>query len=312
MKLVKQSSTVASRPLLAYAILSMIYTVLILLLPANRTTMQAYNLSSTDYRLILLAVALPSLVVWLAAFIAYARLNEYADAIASTKEGHHFKQLAKGCTWLAWSLPLSAIFLLMFGALSNQWHSLGTTSIILGNYITLLLPLAAFIIIGGASRGLVSDANLKLGHVGSRLIMLAFVLAGVLYCYLTFRQFDLSSLKTTNNPYMLPIWLAVLTITVPYLYAWFVGLIATYEISIYGKNVSGVLYRQAIYFLVLGLILVIGSLVTLQYINGIQPRVGHLVIDYKLPLTTTFRIAGGIGFVLMTMGALRLKKIEEV
>jgi hypothetical protein len=312
MKFAKQSARFVSRPIKAYLVLSMIYTFLILILPANRTTMRTYSLTSTDYRLILLAVALPSLVVWLAAFISYGRLNEYSETIKSTTEGRHFKQLAKGTTWLAWSLPISAIVLLSLGAVANQWSGFNSAALIIGNYVSLLLPLIAFTIIGGASRGLVGEARLKLGHVGSRVVMLAFVILGVLYCYLIFRQFDLTSLGTTNNPYLLPIWLAVLTITVPYLYAWFVGLLAAYEISVYGKNISGVLYRQAMYFVVLGLVMVIGSLVALQYINGVQPRVGHLVLNYKLPVTTVFRIIGGIGFALITTGALRLKKIEEV
>lgn len=312
MKFAKQSAKFVARPLLAYSILSFMYALLILTLPANRITMQTYALSTTDYRLVLLAVALPSLAVWLAAFVGYARLNEYADTVKSTAEGRHFQQLARGCTWLAWSLPVSAIALLILGAMANQWHSLHSAALIIGNYVSLVLPLVAFTMIGAASRGLVSDAKLKLGHLGSRVIMLAFVAAGVFYCLLTFHQFDLSSFGNTNNPFLVPVWLAVLTITVPYLYTWFVGLLAAYEISVFGKNISGILYRQALYFLVLGLVTVIGSLVCLQYLNGIQPRVGHLVINYKLPLATVFRLLGGVGFILITIGALRLKKIEEV
>jgi hypothetical protein len=99
---------------------------------------------------------------------------------------------------------------------------------------------------------------------------------------------------------------------VPYLYAWFVGLLAAYEIALYNRGVKGVLYRQSLYLLVLGLVMVIFSLVSIQYLNGLSPRIGHLVINYKLPLTTTLKIIGGAGFILIATGAVKLKRIEEV
>jgi hypothetical protein len=142
--------------------------------------------------------------------------------------------------------------------------------------------------------------------------MLVFVVGGVLYCYLTFRRFDPSSLGSTNNPYALPIWLMLLTVIIPYLYAWFVGLLAAYEITTYTKQVRGVLYKQALHLLVIGLLAVIIGSITLQYVSSVAPAAGHLTLNYRLLLITLFRVVDGIGFVLIAIGALRLRKIEEV
>jgi hypothetical protein len=104
----------------------------------------------------------------------------------------------------------------------------------------------------------------------------------------------------------------VVSVIIPYLYAWFVGLLAAYEIMLFSRHSKGVLYRQSLSLLALGLVVIIASSIALQYMNSIQPRVGHLMLSYHLIITSIFRIIGGGGFVLLAVGANRLKKIEEV
>lgn len=293
-------------------LLALGYTALIFLLPANQASMQAYRLSPLEYRTILFMVMLPAMAAWLVAFVGYAKLRQYVYLVRKTSEGAQFGQLANGCAWLAWSLPLPAIVSLLLSAAANQWPGFYASSIIISNYVNLLLPFIAFSIIGGASRALVREAKLNFSLATIRVIMLLFVTAGVFYCYLTFRRFDLSSLTSTHNTYFLPIWLMVASIIIPYLYAWFVGLLAAYEITLFSKQTRGVLYRQSLRFLVAGLVTIIVSSIALQYMNSVQPRVGHLVISYRLVLESMFRVVGGCGFLLLAAGAARLKKIEEV
>jgi hypothetical protein len=148
--------------------------------------------------------------------------------------------------------------------------------------------------------------------VNARLIIVGFLAFGVLYCYLIFSHLNLGSLSSTANPYHLPAWLVVLTVIVPYLYAWFMGVLGSYELIIYRRHVRGVLYKQAIGLLVGGLITVVFSSVALQYVGSVQPRVGHLLLNDRLVFIILFRIIGGIGFVLLALGASKLKRIEEV
>src|SRR4051794_24885721 len=99
MENVKGAVRLITHPAPAYILLAAIYTVLVFTLPASRATMNAYDLSPVEYRIILLAVALPSLIVWLAAFLGYTKLKEYALAVQKTPEGPHFGQLSKGVSW---------------------------------------------------------------------------------------------------------------------------------------------------------------------------------------------------------------------
>jgi hypothetical protein len=308
----KKTKQLTSRALQHYTLLVIFYTVLVFLLPPNASTISTYHLSAASYRVAVFAVALPSLAVWLAAFIGYAKLRQYAYSIRKTPEGIYFDQLAEGCTWLAWSLPASTIIPSLLSALADSHPGFHASAIITSNYVSLLLPLIAFSVIANASRGLLSSVKVKLSLANARLIILVFLLLGVLYCFFTFRRFNLTSISDSSNPYFLPIWLMVITVTVPYLYAWFMGMLAAYEITLFSKHVRGVLYKRALVFLVCGLLAVILSSIALQYTSSVEPRVGHLVFNYKLALTSLFRVIGGGGFILLALGASRLKKIEEV
>lgn len=308
----RQVAQLASKYLQRATLLVIVYVGLIFLLPANRDVMHAYHLSSLQYRFILLAVTLPELIAWLVAFEGYARLRQYVHAIRKTKEGRHFDKLATGSAWLAWSLPLPVILALLLNALASAWLAFYPASVIIGNYFNLLLPLVAFSLIGGAARGLVNNAKIRFSLSGARTIMLIFLVAGVSYCYFTFRHFDPDSLGSSHNPYFLPIWLMILTVIIPYLYAWFAGLLGAYEITLFSKQTTGVLYRQALRLLASGLVVIIVSSIAVQYMNSIQPLVGHLVINYQLVLTSIFRVIEAGGFILMALGASRLMRIEEV
>lgn len=295
-----------------YSVLALIYLLLVFLLPANSRALHDYHLSALEYRILLFSVGIPSLVVWFVAFFGYSKLQEYAHSIKKTPEADAFESLARGCVWLAWSLPIPAIVGLLTGAIANVWPSFYPGATIIVNYTYLIFPLVGFSIIGTASRELLNRTKIQVSAANARGIMLLFVIGGALYCYLTFRRFDPSSLGGTDNPYYMPIWLMLLTVIIPYLYAWFIGLLATYEITRYSKQVRGVLYRQAMQLLVAGLVAVIAGSIALQYISSVQPPTGHLTLNYRLLLIITFRIVTGIGFALLAVGAQRLKKIEEV
>lgn len=288
------------------------YLVILLALPPNSITMQNYDLTATEYKILRLAIILPSMAVWLAAFWGVSKLRQYCQAIRGSTEGEAFCSLLTGCTWLAWSLPVTAFSSLILGTLASEHEGLRPLAAIVTNYLSLLLPLIAFIIISTAARGIVGRSRVNLTYAGARFLMLFFLIAGVLYCYLTFGHLDLTSLSSTQNIYYLPVWLIVTTLMVPYLYAWFTGIVAAYEIALFALNTKGVLYRRALSYLVTGIVLVIASLIAIQYLSSVQPSTYQFTLDLKLVLSVVFRLLGGVGFLFLAMGATRLKKIEDV
>jgi hypothetical protein len=301
-----------SDAIIKISLLAIAYVLLIFILPSSPDTRNAYHLSRLDYGIVDFAVNMPSIVVWFAAFAGSASLFKYAKVLDGTHEGEYFYHLAKGCNWLAWSLPLAALISLILSSISYKFPGFKGASIIISNYISLIFPLIAFTVISNASEKLVGNMKLRLNTISGRILIALFLSISVVYCYLTFSRFYNPDQFGHHNPFYLPVWVMIATVIIPYLYAWSVGLTASYQITQYSKQVKGLLYRRSLQLLVSGLVTIIISLIALQYVNGIVPRVGHLVLNAKLIATIVFRLINGAGFILLTLGALKLKKIEDV
>lgn len=300
------------KPLSHYVFFTGIYFLLVLLLPANRQAMSSYHISGLQYHVFYVAAVLPVIGIWFAAFNGYAKLTRYAKSVQNTAEGANFKQLAKGCGWLAYALPVSAIVSIILTSLANSHPGFYPTATIVGNYINLLLPVVAFSLLGTSARNLTSRANQRLSITQAKSIMILFILLGVVYCYFIFRHFDLTTLSSTNNAYYLPVWLALLTLVIPYIYAWFIGLLAAFEILLFSRKTRGVIYRRALRFLAYGIAAVIASSIAYQYFSSITPRNGSYSLSITLASVYVIQIVSASGYIFIALGAARLRKIEEV
>lgn len=309
----KRTNNPTSQIMMRYAILVAVYLLLIFILPGNQAFMRAHNISVSEYHTLQFLVVLPLVTIWFVGFYGYAKLEEYTRSIKTTPEAMGYKRLAQGCLWIAWSLPVYAVVNLLSQSITGANPSTLPAQTIIINYIDLLFPLIGFTLIGMASRHFFERSKIALSGGNIRGITLFFVLGGVLYCYFIFRQFNDTGLSSTNNPFYLPVWLTVITLVVPYLYAWFVGMLAIYELLVYCRKVRGVLYRQALHMLVVGLFVMIIGSVALQYSRSTQfGDHGHLFLGTYLAFNLIFQIISGAGFILIALGAIRLKKIEEV
>lgn len=301
-----------SRAMGYYILFSIIYLLLAAVLPANTQASQMYHLTSPQYHILQFMVILPLMLLSFCAFYGYAKLQNYASSIEKTPEGKDFNLLALGCKWLAWGLLIPAIITIILNSIANAHPSFSDTTLIISNYVSLVVALVAFSFISSGSHGLLSRSNKRLSALNLKMLIIAFVLIGVTYCFLTFRQLIGKSISSTNNPYALPLWLMFLTIIIPYLYAWIVGLLAAYEIIIFSKLSRGVLYRHALQQVATGLGIVIASSVALQYLSAAVPRNEHLSLDSSLAATYAIRLGATVGYILIARGAVRMRKIEEV
>jgi len=306
-----KNTLLTGRVIPSYILLALSYFTLCLLLPANQATLEKYNLTSSEYHLLIVTVVLPRIAIWGLAFLGYARLSQYARSIGKTPEGGNFRQLAAGFGWLAWSLPVTAITTTVFNSLGNQ-SGPNHAGVIIVNYVNLILPLIAFTLIGGATRGLINRAKFKFSANNIRGILICFLLTGVTYCFIIFRHFDHTTITSSSNSFFMPAWLVLLTVTIPFIYTWFIGILAAFEITLFSRKVGGVLYRQALGNISLGLTAVIISLIGYQYVAAIQTPDPYANINFASAVLVFFRLMAGLGFLAVTAGAMKLKKIEEV
>jgi hypothetical protein len=295
-----------------YLFFGISYLILSFILPANNAVMHNYNLSAPQYHVLIGILLLPYIGIWFAAFYGYAKLQEYADMIKDSKEGPSFKCIADGFQWLAWGLPIPALIALFLNAIANSHSGFLPASLIISTYVSLIFPIVAFTLISRGTRGLTDLAKSRINSIEARYILIIFLVLGVAFCFFTFQHLDLHSLGSTDNPYYLPGWLLIITVIVPYLFAWFSGLLAAFEMVLYGRKVSGVFYRQAMQLLAGGMTCVIASLIFVQYVRTVIPRSAHLSLNSTLLLVNIFFIVMAVGFVLMILAATKLKRIEEI
>jgi hypothetical protein len=274
--------------------------------------MQHYHWTPNNYKLATASIALLSIVVWFVAFWGYSKLQVYAFAIRKSKEGPHFKRLSAGIMWLAWSLPIVTITTYALSHSVGTWPTFHNNQVIIANYISLIFPLIAFILISTAAFGLIGEDRPSPALLSARITMMVFLVIGVLYCFLVFRSLDLTSLSGSNNPYHLPVWMLIVTIIIPFLYGWFLGFLAAYGITIFSMNIVGLIYKHALLYLSIGLAIIILSAMAIQYVNSVFTYSDTVLYDTRFYLLIMFRIISASGFVLLAIGAHKLMKIEKV
>ena len=305
----EQTTLSLIKPFIGIAVL---YVALICLLPANNIVMDNYNLTSGQYRILFFLVQLPYIIIWFTAFYGYSSLQKYTTSLKRSPESEDFRLIAKGVKYLAFGMPLISLIAICLNSISNMNQSFTPIAIITINYLSLLVPLIAYTTIRKGTHGLADRAKVKFSIADTRSIMFTLVIIGVAYCYFTFRKLNLDSLGASDNPYYLPAWLMISTVLIPYLFAWFSGLLAAYEIVLYSRQVQGVLYRQSMRLLSLGIVGVIAGGVGLQYLRTVLPRTGYITINNGLVWSYIFYVFLAVGFSLLILGAIRLKRIEDV
>jgi hypothetical protein len=290
-----------------YAILALVYIVLSLVLPVNTHTLHQLHLSLYQYRVLVFVVILPYVLIWFAAFYAYYIMDAYTKLLGKEREAPAFKQMTRGVQVMAWGLAVPAILSTILKAIGARHDGFEQTATIIGNYLTLLVPLIAFTFISNGSRMLTDLLKIRPGKNGMRILVLLFIAFGVIYTTLT-----LIARKSHGNPYHLTRPLTMFTIIVPYLYAWYLGLMSCYELVLFAKKIKGLLYKRALNRLASGIGLVIGSSIFIQFINIVYAYKDNNSLGSLLMLIYLLLTVEAIGYILIVVGGKNLKRIEEI
>ena len=290
-----------------YVLLALTYLILSLTLPVNSHTLSQLHLSVNQYRALVFVVILPYIIIWGAAFYSYTLMSAYTRLLGDAKEKPAFYDISRGITVLAWGLAIPAIISTILKGIVAKHLNLEESVTIINNYITLLVPLIAFTLIGNGTRRLSDLVHARPGKNGMRLFAVLFIALGVYYTFLT-----LTARKFHGNPYHLSREITMLTIIIPYLYAWFMGFMNCYEIMLFAKKVKGLLYKRALNMLGAGIAIVIGSIIFLQFITIAFAYKTANSLSSILVLVYLLLVTEAIGYYLIAAGAKKLKRIEEI
>lgn len=266
-------------------------------------------------RLLSLSVVIPISFIWFLAFYGYSVFRDYARVIQKAKDGRAFSEISTGLAILAVGLPVSTIISSLTRIMTRSRADLIPALTVMNHYVTIALTVFAFWYIHKGALRLQKLTSEQPGGRDWSLLLSGFVGLALTYVYLVFANPARNSSELSLNGqaiFYLPDWLIVMTIILPYLYVWYIGLASGFYVNYYQKKVSGSIYKQAFRLLALGIIGVIISSILRQYITA----TGNLLADMRLaPLLViiyTLLMAIALGFVLIAMGARKLKHIEEV
>lgn len=293
-------------PLKWFVILSLVAIALALGLPPDPKDLAQLNTTSTAYRLAVAALLVPYLLIWYASFYAYAKLKEYSAPLRGTKDGEPFRKITIGIGILAFGLVVPTIISLVLNNVAMHDRSYETTASIVMRYLTLFPGVLAFLMVYSGSRDLLTSVRGGLGRLDFRWHAPWFLLLGVVFAHLTIQN------HFESDPYHLPLGVLIVTVIVPYLYGWVVGLLGAYNLKIYASAVKGSLYKKAVRQFATGITMLVVASIAIQFITlTLQERYKNslgaiLVIDYVLLMVIL------AGLIFMALGTRKLKRIEEV
>lgn len=290
-----------------YTALALIYIGLTLLPSPAAATLSKYHISGTGLRLLDFTLIIPSLIMWFAVAYGYQRLHTYSQLIKGNKDGKQVARLSNGLFVLAIGIPLNSILSSTLALVARHHPSFTAGATIISNYASVLYPLVAFIFISMGARGLVTIAKVRTPLVASNIVMLVGITLGVVFCDLIAR-----SHQDLFVNYHLSYSLVMLTLAIPYLYIWFLGLFAAMDIYFYSRHVAGVVYRHSWNQLALGLGAVIVLDIALQYLSTLSTWLSDLSLPRLLLLLYVLLLLLVAAFIMVALGTKKLIKIEEV
>jgi hypothetical protein len=308
-----KKSFINYRPYYAFGAYFLAYALLVLVPNPEHATLVKYHLSNTGLRWLELTVILPSAITWFLTFYGYERLSRYSKVIKNTKDGLHIATIAKALGVLAYLTPLSTIVYTVFGLLIRHHPGLISTQAITRNYTILLIPFIAFLMIEHGAHGLTGLTKSRPSRFSNQIIVPLFIVISVAYSYLVIKNSDTPLVAGNSaHAYYMPDILVLLTIVVPYLYMWFIGMFAVTELLLYQDKIKGIIYKRSWAYISRGFIGVIAASIIIQYVTSLSGKLNRLHLNGLLAVVYILLILQAVGYVFIALGAKKLQKIEEV
>jgi hypothetical protein len=290
-----------------YLLLAALYLAVTFLSPVPHKTLQHYHLTLLAMRFIDLAIVVPLIAIWGAAFYGYFKLSQYARLVKRGDDGKAVRKLSYGVLFLALWLPVSSIISSVLKDVAIVHPNFTTPSVVAHDYLSLLLPLVGFLFISEGARDFSELAKHRPGRRAIYAMGLIIITVGVIYSYLV-----TNTQNRLNAAYHLDTAMVLITLVIPYIFMWFLGMLASYEIYNYHLRVKGILYSRSLGLLAYGMGAMIITSIFLQYLTTLSSRLSALSLNWILALIYVLLIILAFSFILIALGAKRLQKIEEV
>ena len=296
-------------------VLVLIYLATIFILKPNSATLTHYNISPNQLRMLSLAIIIPSVIIWFAAFYGWVNISKYAGKIKNSHDGKGFSYLAAGSIVLGVSMPIVGLISRLLTYLAEQQIITQALATIINTHITVLYTLVGFTLLFMGARHLL--ATIKKAQVPkSHTIGVAVVLVLISVPYIIATLVNPSRAVPTGPAmtatyYMSDPWILA-TIVLPYILVWIFGFYAALYLHAYYQNVRGKLYRKSLMKLTVGFFVVILSTIFLQFLTAASSMIYGWSVGAVMLIVYMLIFIIAVGYVYVALGAKGLVKLEEV
>ncbi len=305
--------------LLRYRDISLMLFVFILIyigqafvMPVSSGTLQRFHLTEFQYHETLLAVAIPYVIIWSIALVGYLRLKAYCAALGKSKDGQAFEYLTKGMFWFTLWLPLSTL-IGVYGEYAYHDHVDFTPNIVrMIVYANIILLVPPFLYVYRGSTELLKVAKTKVPNPTFK-STIGFITFASMYTFVVMHDSARQIAVNANTPatYYLPDWLILLTVVIPRLLLWYLGVLAVQNILLYRNKVKGIIYRKALQNLATGIGAVTILIIVLRCVQSLNNPLSKLSLAALLLIVYGLFILMAVGYILVSKGAKELLAIEE-
>lgn len=292
-----------------FAILILTYLGLNLLIAPTKEVLQHYDLTLLHARVLTASFVIPIAIIYTIGAYGAIKMKQYSLLIKSSKEGKYFNRFSNGLLILVLAQAITSVSNSLVSIVALHKLAWLPTVTVLNNYMVLLLTGFSLAVIALAAKNLISLLPKKSSGWEQHIIMLIFVALSAAYSYLIVAQ----PIHTTlaRRTYFMPNWLVLITIAIPYLYVWYMGFWGAYQLFNFQKRVKGLIYKNSLVYVAGGLALVISSSIVIRILATISAQINRLKLTPILFIIYGFLLLIGVGFILITLGTRKLRRIEE-
>lgn len=286
-----------------------LYTFLTLMAPGTGDA--KYGMTGQDLVLLRLTIIVPILIIWGIAIRGACAFKTYASMLKGSPESPGLSLMADGLIWLVAYLVASSL-LAGFDPFITSAHFIDAF-ILIRDHVPPLIGLGGFILLYLGSNRLKAIAPFKTWTSPTFVMLGAFVLFSIVFVleFTSTPTGRIAGMPITSTS-VWPLGVLLVTLILPYLAAWFIGILAAMNIYKYSRSVHGILYRRALSLLVRGVVTVVLFATVVQAISFADRFLTGLSLGTLLLLVYAFVVFYALGFVFIWMGAKQLKHLEAL
>lgn len=270
-----------------------------------------YHITSESAAILRLTIIVPIAIAWLLGVRGATAFKSYARMIDGSPEAGAINLVANG-------LLLTVLYFVVGGLIGSllpfYQHAAGYRAlVILHDHFGSLFSLVVFYILYRGSDQLHRVTRFQTWTRSSAWILLAYAVFAFAFVLLfTSYQAPSTSNGSQNSLAFVSSNILLVSLILPYLAGWFMGIISCINIMKFSAQVKGKLYRQALRNLVLGLWVVIVLSMLIQILTFASRYLAGMSLAGVLLVLYTLLLLYGLGFLFVREGAKKLAQLEVV